>query len=179
MGCRKCAASVAEESLCESCLAWTTKEALLHHGPLGNDARQVAKRLGAHAPALGEYPTEWKYAYARSERSFLAELIEGSAALTEKGRGAVRQLLDVFSDAVPLRYAEEIMGRWAEERPAPSKSGPAPLAAVLSRSVSQQGQDREGQERKRELLHEQFLWIKRREQAQRLGEIFTEPKPQA
>ncbi len=178
MGCRKCTASFEDELLCENCIVWCTQAALLQHGPITNDTTQLEKRHGRQAPQLGDYPTEWKYAYARSERDFSAELSREAQTFSEPQRAATRRMMDTFSDPNPLRYAEGIMGNWFEQPAPPSKPAPRPLAEILSGEPEKPRQTKADMEKRRELLHEQFLWIKRREQAVRLGEPFTEEKPQ-
>ena len=107
LGCAKCVSCTITELLCESCLAWGTREALMQHGPITNDSNQLRKRLGKRAPEVKDYPHRWMAPYAHSEGLFYESL-----ELPHADTDHARRMTDVFSAAIPERYASIILQRW-------------------------------------------------------------------
>ena len=114
LGCPKCVTANALEVLCERCLVWGTREAFLHHGPIANDPNQVRKRGGRKAPEVLAYPDAWLVPFTHGEMQF-----ETSETSSAKGVAHGTRLLDVFSAAIPERYAAAILHQWAEKQPEP------------------------------------------------------------
>ena len=110
LGCPKCVTNTQTEIFCESCFAWGTRAAFLHHGPVPNDPQVLRKRLGRHAPQAEDYPHAWLASYAHGETDFYQDL---GQPVNEQGR----KMLDVFSAVIPERYAASILRAWEEKPP--------------------------------------------------------------
>jgi hypothetical protein len=82
----------------------------LHHGTVSNDANQLHKRRGQKAPQAEEYPQHWIPPYVHSEAPFYESLEHKSGE-----HANTRRMLDVFSAAVPERYADTILKNWQEK----------------------------------------------------------------
>lgn len=111
LGCPKCVSCTRDEVFCEACLAWGTRDAFLAHGPVSNDPNQLRKRLGRMAPQADAYPQAWISRLMSSEAQFYEALGHISGEHIN-----ARRMLDVFSAAVPERYADTILRQWRERQ---------------------------------------------------------------
>jgi len=112
LGCPKCVSCTPDEVLCEACLVWGTLAAFLQHGPITNDLHQLRKRGGKRAPTVEDYPPLMRAQYAATE-----DRVFESLALSPADTNHARQMMDVFSAAIPERYAAAILQRWQGDRP--------------------------------------------------------------
>lgn len=108
LGCPKCTASHAQELLCEFCIVWATKEALLRHGPIANTPAMIRLRGNRVAPPLTAYPTDWQIAYKRSGPDFVAD-VEARAPLTPDGIRASLEMVKRMSNGLPMPLEDLVM----------------------------------------------------------------------